>query len=228
MISNFLGQGLYTISQVSRYTRINKSSIKRWVKVVEGDHYYGSMFAVYTGDYQAKESTISLSFNDLLEIRFIHEFRKLGVSLQTIRKALVKAQTLLNENHPFSTKKFLTDGKEILYELSKEDSSVDLMNILTEQYEFQQILDKFLHNTGLEFSPEDTVCRWWPNGKANHVVLDPQRAFGQSIIGANGVPTAVLHAAYRTELSIGVVADWYEIDQEYVSAAVKYEESLTA
>jgi len=197
------------------------------VKVVEEDHFRGSQSAVYIGDYQARESSTSLSFNDLLEIRFIHEFRKLGVSLQTIRKALVKAQTLLEENHPFSSKKFLTDGRDILYELSQEDSSIELMNILTEQYEFQEILKQFL-NTGLEFSAEDVACRWWPRGENRLVVLDPQRAFGQSIISDIGIQTATLFEAYTTEKCIASVADWYEVDPKYVSAAVEYEESLTA
>jgi uncharacterized protein (DUF433 family) len=140
---------------------------------------------------------------------------------------LKKAQILLDEHHPFSTKQFLTDGKEILYQVSHEDNSVKLMNILNNQYEFQAILEQFLQ-TGIEFSSEDLACRWWPSGEDGHIVLDPQRYFGQPVINEIGILTSTLYQAYNTEKDFKIVADWYEVSTQFVKIAVEYEESLSA
>jgi uncharacterized protein (DUF433 family) len=65
-------------------------------------------------------------------------------------------------------------------------------------------------------------------GRSKMIVLDPQRAFGQPIVAREGVPTAILAKAYRSEQSFARVARWYEVKERWVRNAVEYEDSLVA
>lgn len=224
---SYLGRGIYTISEASRLTKINSRSISRWVRgyAYQRDSEKKQVAPVFRSDFQPIDGRIAISFLDLIEVRFISAFRSLGVSWRTIKIALLKAQEVLQEHYPFSSKKFLTDGREILYRVQEECGDSSLMNLVTDQYELERLLEKYLKE-GLEYTPEDLACRWWPTGKDSHIVIDPSRSFGQPIINDVNIPTSTLYSAFLAEHSTESVASWFEIDETLVDAAVEYEQSL--
>lgn len=228
-MENYLGNGIYTIRDVSRFARVPYQSVSRWVK---GYNYKsdGTTIhepAVHSPDYAPIDGNYALSFLDLIEIRFISAFRSYGISLQVIRKSLHKAKQVLAEDHPFSSKKFLTDGENILYRVQEETGDSTLMNLLTDQYILEKILEQYLKE-GLEFRPDQSAKRWWPAGFDGHVVLDPERSFGHPILDEVAVPTSVLFQSFKVEGSTHRVADWFEVPENLVVAAVNFEESLIA
>ena len=130
MPSQFLGKGIYEPSFASRITRIPTRSIKRCLLG------YKEYSPVIRGEYGLVDGKPFLSFLDLIEVRFLYAFKKLGVSWTTIREAAEKARDLLETSHPFSTKRFSTDGKNILVTISKTlDNDKKLMDITTSQLE---------------------------------------------------------------------------------------------
>lgn len=137
-----------------------------------------------------------------------------------------KACELLSETHPFSSKKFLTDGRSILYQVEQECRDTRLMNLVNDQYELRKLLDRYLHE-GLEFTPDDIASRWWPLGMEHDIVIDPVRSFGKPIVASAGIPTGIVYDAYRAESrSISTVAHWLGITAEQVEEAVGFEKSL--
>ena len=70
--------------------------------------------------------------------------------------------------------------------------------------------------------------RWWPYGQEYLVVLDPARSFGQPILAKEGIPTAILASAYKTEKSIKTIALWYEIEEKAVKNALEFERKIAA
>ncbi len=53
---------------------------------------------------------LALGFLDLIEIRFVDAFRRVGVSWATLRRANERAQEMFGGSHPFCTNRFVTDG----------------------------------------------------------------------------------------------------------------------
>lgn len=224
----FLDVGIYTVPQAARITGIPAASIRRWLwgqRASEGEA--RKALPLWNPQLPIVDHSRALGFRDLIEIRFVHEFRKRGVSLQTIRKAIDHAARLLHEVYPFSSLKFKTDGKNILAEIAEDrEEKSRIFDLLTGQYLLEIVFDRLYG--GLEYSSFDELLRWWPLGKERNVVLDPRRSFGKPIVSRGGVPTAVLAGAYAAEGSVEAVAGWYEVSLDAVRDAVEYERELRA
>jgi hypothetical protein len=147
---------------------------------------------------------------------------------------------VLGVDHPFATRRFLTDGYSIL--LKMDDRY--LLDLVSDQFALLSVLRQYLKTDGLDFVDEFAV-RWWPMGKRKPVFIDGRLSFGQPVV-TQGVPTLVLHRAYLAERRsrtntatsastegidqkiIHYVADWYSITSRSVRAAVEYETRLAA
>lgn len=223
-MNEYLGRGIYIISEVSRLTGIRATTVRRWV---EGYRYVRNASArlsvpVFGTEYGAIEGKTALSFLDLVEIRFIEVFRSYGVSWPTIRVASLRAAELLDCAHPFAKKVFYTDRRTIFARISQGSDDVALIDLAKRQYAIDKILSPYLHS-GLEFNGEEVAERWWPKGKQAGIVVDPKRNFGRPIMDKYNVPTRVLASALRAGASIREVAEWYEVDEESVQAAADFE-----
>jgi len=223
-----LSAGIYTIPEASRLTRVASTRIRRWMKGYnfktarqERHHSY----PVWTGQLPRIDGQIAVGFRDLMEIRFVDAFIEAGVSWKTMRLAHQAAKAKLDTDHPFCTHKFFTDGREILLEQAQASGDKHFINITNDQREFERIVTPFLRE--LEF--DQGVTRWWPLGRARHVVVDPERNLGQPTVTRSGVPTRVLANSVKANAgSIESVARWYEVAPEEVRDAVEFEAQLLA
>ena len=80
----------------------------------------------------------------------------------------------------------------------------------------------------LDFSEMDLANRWWPLGRSKRVVLDPALNLGKPVVAAFNIPTATLSRVAKTAGSAREVAEWYEVDEATVLAAIEYENALAA
>ena len=218
--SDYLGRGIYSLSDASFLTKIHPTKIGRWVKGYKWKDKFSR--PLITSDYKPIDDYFSISFLDLIELFFIDAFMKHGVNLKTIRKAYQRAIRHAGVEHPFSTKKFKTDGKIILAQVNDET----LLNIINDQFAIKKILDPFLFDA-FDFE-DDVVNRLWPMGKNRQIVIDPSRSFGKPIVNNEGVQVEVLFRAYNTEKSINEVAKWFDVSNESVRDAVDYYQNLAA
>jgi uncharacterized protein (DUF433 family) len=227
--TTLLGKGLYSVADAARLTGVSTGRIHRWLEgysyAVGGEQHHSD--PVFPHDLPLIQDRRALSFQDLLEVRFIDAFRKHGLSWKTIRLSAQRASEILSTNHPFSTKKFQTDGKTILAELGIENRAPDLLDLVRNQYAMKPVLFRYLY-AGLDFVADDTVARWWPLPRKRSVVIDPQRSFGQPIVATEGVPTQILARAYEVERSEQFVASLYEVSLRSVRDALEYEGLLAA
>jgi uncharacterized protein (DUF433 family)/DNA-binding transcriptional MerR regulator len=206
-----LGLGVYSVAEAARLTGISAGRIRRWLRGQRRD---------------AAVEPLVLSFRDLLEVRFVDAFRKHGVSWKAIRVAAERAEEIVQDAHPFSTKRFKTDGSSIFADIVQKTGEESLLDLVKSQYELKSVVDPFLFE-GLEFSdPGIEPVRWWPLGRNHRVVIDPERSFGQPIVVPESVPTAVLARAVQAEGSVEAVARWYLVDAQAVEDAVEFESRL--
>ena len=223
-----IGHGVYTVAEAGRLTKVPCQRIRRWTK---GYNYKYKGEIRHTPPILAmghsQENNIpSLNFADLIEIMFLNAFRDWGVGWKTIHIASQKARKMLNRSRPFSTRLFKTDGRTILAEISKDVSDKVLLDIVKDQYVFENIISPYLH--GLEYNKFDEPERWWPLGRERGVVIDPQRAFGAPIVAEGGIPTTILFKAVKADQSVDLVADWYDVKQQEVVDAFEFEDRLAA
>lgn len=222
-----IGVGVYSIPEAARLSQVSSKRIVRWVRGYSYNYKDSRRTspAVWRLQLPPMDGSLALGFRDLMEIRFIDAFLNAGVSWHQLRLAAVKAADLFKTTHPFSQKRFKTDGRCVFVESVDDVGHTAIWDIVRDQMAFERIISPYLR--GIEFVDEEPV-RWWPDKGKKRVVLDPQRSFGQPILAAHGVPTAAIFDAFVAERSIPAVAKWLDLPEASVSAAVEFEEALVA
>jgi uncharacterized protein (DUF433 family) len=208
---NFIGKGIYTISDIHAITHISLSKITRWANGytyrLDGGK-RRNIPPIYKMDFDVVDTKKILSFLDLVEILFIDSFERYGFSLQNIRKAADGAARLLGTAHPFAKKCFFTDGKTILIKIAEKNNIPELLDLLKKQYQMEPIVNQFLLKS-LDFDKYDLAEKWWPLGKKSGIVVDPKRNFGKPIIN---------------DKNIDEIAEWYELDKKTINEALRFYE----
>lgn len=223
-----LGVGFYTTPEAARLLKIPSRSIHRWL----AGYAYRSKGVtlhsapLWTPELPSHDNRLELSFRDLIELRFVDGFVKAGLGLKAIRNCLVYARQLVDDERPFSTQRFQTDGKTIFLESVRADNGEpELLDLRKRQYAIKQVIERTFKDLDLE---DSAVARWRPFRGKESIVIDPKRAFGQPIAADYGVPTVVLADAVKAEGSLDRVAQLFEVPTSIVRDAVSFEETLQA
>jgi len=215
------------VPEASRITRVPPDRVRRWLRgyeyVYRGER--RSSQPVILGQLPVIGHEVALGFKDLIELLVIDGFLREGVTWRTIHAAHQGARCILGTAHPFCDRRFRTDGRNILLDVSDQTKNKQLLDVVSNQYAWKKIIGQYLR-AALDFVDND-VARWWPLGKKRRVLINPARMFGKPIV-TEGVPTKTLGRAYVAEHSYAKVAWWYEVAVRSVRDAVAYEQRLAA
>jgi len=228
-ISDFVGQGIYTVPDVAKLTETSPQNIYNWLygdRPGGAPHETHKLHPALQHQFDLMDHIANLSFKDMIQIRFVRFFRTQGVSLQTIRHAAENAARLLATTHPFCSARFKTDGLTLLAEVFEVNGCSSLVELKSMQHVFKEVVDPFLRT--LEYDSA-VVSRWWHCKGDGNVIVDPQRNFGKPTLAKNGYATETLYEAFLANgKSSKKVADWYEVPTEDVEQAVEFEMRLAA
>lgn len=183
------------------------------------------MQPLWTPQHKSDDDNLELGFRDLIELRFVKAFVDAGVGLLAIRNCLDYARECVRDEHPFSTRRFQTDGRTIFLESIERAEESKLLDLKERQYVFKQVIERTFKDLDIE---DDTVARWRPFHGKKTIIIDPSRAFGQPIASEFGVPTTALADAVEAEGSVEYVAKLYEVSVNVVRDAVQFEAELKA
>ncbi|HEY1260798.1 MAG TPA: DUF433 domain-containing protein [Stellaceae bacterium] len=223
--NGLLGIGLYTVPEAAGLTGIPPARLRRWLRGYTYATGGGRATAQPVWQRQLPEidGTLGLGFLDLMEARFVDAFRRAGVPWRLIRLGAERARKICAADHPFSTRRFRTDGRTIFAEIIGGAGDPQLFDLVKSQFAFARIIGPSLY-AGIELSAQDMPVRWWPLGRKIPIVVDPARSFGQPIVSTGGIPTAVLADAVAAEGSIAKVARLYQVSPRSVHAALRFEQ----
>lgn len=210
------GVGAYTLAEASRLLVIPKPTLSRWLFGYSYDHHGPKIRQepLWRAQYGVDQEEPIFGFRDLLEARIVRGFRAAGLSLPVIRKCLTLARQVAKDDHPFSSRRFQTDGKTLFVE--QDDGLLDLR---TRQRAFQKVIEPSFKD--LDYDTK-AAARWWLFKRS--ILLDPERAFGQPIVAEGGVLTSRLAQAYKAEGSVERVAEIYELRPTLVRDALAFEQ----
>ena len=212
---------MYSISDAARVISVPPNRLRHWVQ----GYYYESAEArkrqvsVVPRFYGDDEP---LAFVELIELLFVSEFQRIGLSMQYIRKAAARARQEFNTPYPFAVKRFATDGRKIFTTVAiQEQPRTATYEIVHGQGVFNSIVRRyFKYHLDIE---REFANRYWPLGRRQRVVLDASRAFGAPIDEPTGVPTEALVAALEAGDSEEDVAAWFEVPIQAIRTSLKYE-----
>jgi uncharacterized protein (DUF433 family) len=223
---HYLGRGVYSLADAEYLTGIPRRAIRRWTTgyrwTSRGQLRYSP--PVVGAELPQLLGLPALDFADLIEVRFLNAFLDKGVSWKSIRIASQRAKEILGAAHPFSHRRFSTDGHTILAELARFEDDPILLDLVRDQYEFDRMVGEYLFGQ-IDFGANDTPRRWYPLGRERQVVVDPERALGMPIIRHGSVPTTVLASAVLAEESIELVAEMFDVEVLAIIDAVEFETS---
>jgi len=168
--------GFYTIAEAARLLNIPTSKARGWLNGWS----MSDSGPIIKRDF--KESR-TVSFLDLMEMRFIEYFRKQDVSMHTLRMAAEKARAEWDKQHPFalSKAKYLTDRRTIFAQVAEAGDDRRTWDMATGQMEMWEAIESAIAK-GVIFDPAtDLALRWKPRqGDYPDVVVDPKKSIWTS------------------------------------------------
>ncbi|QAU44599.1 DUF433 domain-containing protein [Bradyrhizobium guangzhouense] len=222
-----LGIGFYTVPEAARLLKIAPLNIRRWLggyRFTQGDKTV-DMPPLWKPQLPPYDHHMELGFRDLIELRVIKSFLDAGLSILTVRNCLEYARGLAGDDHPFSTRRFRTDGRTIFLESLRRTGEDEVLDLKSHQYVIKKVIDRTFKDLDIS---QDIVTRWRPFEGKQSIVIDPSRAFGQPITNNYGVPTITLADAVKAEGSVERVSKLYDVSPSAVRDAVRFEKSLAA
>lgn len=85
---------------------------------------------------------------------------------------------------------------------------------------WDEVLDPFLDTLDYE---EELARRWWPRGKSEPVVVDPDYGFGLPVVAGTGVRTEIIAERKRAGDALEEIAYDFGVGVSEVEAAIRYE-----
>jgi uncharacterized protein (DUF433 family) len=224
-----LDVGYYTVPEAARLLRASAKNIARWLGGYSYRNRKGNVAEappLWRPQLPRLGPQLELGFRDLIELRFVIAFVEQGVGLNVVRRCLENARRVMEEERPFATRKFRTDGRTIFLESLVQEGAenVGVLDLKTNQLAFKAVVEQSFKDLDWE---GDIVARWRPHRGRTTIVIDPKRAFGAPVVAEYGIPTSALAAAANAE-GVETAARLFETTVTLVREAVAFETSLMA
>lgn len=216
------GMGLYSIKEAASYAKVNAPLLSRW--------FFGTnaRAAVRSATIDKTEGKF-LTFDEFVEALAISNLRyNYDVSLQKIREAIDEAKKIYKVDFPFSNKEHKTfiGGNDLLISLKGDQDIWNLTGKNKRQKSFIKCIEPFIDDLEYEDKDAPTAYRAYKyltdEGKMIFVRMHPKFNFGAPIVGGTGYTAETLYKAAKAEGSEEKAADNYEVNVDFVKAAVRY------
>jgi len=222
----------YGFSQAAWYLKIPVRTLESWVR--------GRKYPV--GKYKEikfSEPVINLpnfgkpflSFINLIEAHILSGIRNIEkIPLYKVRIAVDFLEKTYQSKNPLAEHEFQTDGVDLFIE-----ELGHLINASKSgQRAFREVIQIYLHR--IERDNKFIPLKLYPfarevREKSKEVLenspkvvqIDPQISFGRPVLVGTGVPTDVVVERFRAGDSINDLAEDYDITEEKVEEAIRYE-----
>jgi uncharacterized protein (DUF433 family) len=211
---------LYTAAEAARFLDVPVSTFATWAKGYVRRPRRGSPVtgeAIVTS-LRAERGYPSIPFVGLAEAMVLAAFRRGGVSLQHIRRAVAIVEREIGLEHALASKRLYTDGAVILYDYAeaKHDEQLGgLTEVVSRQRVFSAVVEQYLNR--IEYGGDGWAVRLVsPATERPVVVADPDRSFGQPIFIHGGVRVEDVLDRWRAGEALAEVAEDFGVSSHDV------------
>lgn len=227
---NIFETGLFTVSEVSRLTGVHTQRISRWVRGYPYRTKIGKKWQtpIWEPETPQIDGSPTLSFNDLLEVRFVDALRKQGIPFPKIRKAVLELRKIVGHAHPFSHETVFALGGTLITDIKDDDDQPLFIELIgSRQTLFCETTIPDL-TKGYRFQ-DKSVASWFPDvDRFDRIIVNPRVLFGTPVIEGTRLSTDFMSDAFKAEGSYKKVAYWYEINPAEVQQAVEFHRQYRA
>jgi uncharacterized protein (DUF433 family) len=209
---------LYTVAEAARFLGVPPTSLGNWARGYRVT--FRSRKPVVgrpiVTSFEAGRNHPSIPFVGLAEGFVVLAFRRAGVSLQHIRKAVAVLEREVGIEHALASHSLFTDGASVLYDYAENEHDEELLtHVVTQQRVLADVVrdDLRLITYGSDGWPEKVVS---PATARPVVVADPARSFGQPIFIRGGVRVEDVLDRWRAGESLAEVAEDFGVPPEDV------------
>lgn len=222
---DLLTRPLYTYAEADRLAGVSRGTSNRWVKGYKYWNPHGERVAQSSMTARADaEPEQGVSFFDLISIKAIDGLRDIGLGTRKIRDAIRFCQDELQINYPFATQTFKADRHRIYMEAG-DGRLIEVLGGQQGAQAWDRVLDPFLKD--LDYHNE-LARRWYPLGKNEPVVVDPDYSFGLPVVVGSGVRTETIAEQYHAGDKIEHIEYDFNVTREQIYSALKLETQLAA
>lgn len=219
---------LYTLAEAARFLGVPTSTFGTWARgyirrppgrpPVHGERILSSV--------DAARNFPSIPFIGLAEGMVLAAFRRGGVSMQHIRKAVSILDDEIGIDHALASQRVYTDGAVILFDYADsrhDDELAGLTEVVSRQRVFAPVVREYLKRIqyGKDGWAEQLIA---PTTRDRIVVVDPRRAFGQPIFVHGAAPVESVVSRWKAGEPLTDVALDFGVPpadvEDYLRAAV--------
>lgn len=212
-----LGLGIYTPSEIARILRMPSHKVRWWIN----QYWDGELGEKYESQYSWKtKDSRAVSFHTLIEFYVMMELSEQGVRTRPLLEGHKILSDRFENPFPFAIKEVLqnirTDGKKIYFIVDKE-------RILSLDASGQWnlcFIDIFFKN--IDFDTKNLAFRYWPLGKNNSILIDPDRKFGHPVIENHNIYPETIYNHFRAGDPVPYIAYVYNLTEKQVHDALEY------
>jgi len=210
-----LNEGIYSVQDVSRITRLSADKVRRWFKELSDKNYEG-----LSVNQKNDVETMRISFHGLIELVVIGTLREKGFTLSNILKARADLQSKSKKIYPFATnnvtlKLKVIPGKGIYFYFPEGLVKLDG----TGQYNLDFIYEFFAN---IEFDIDGIALRLFPLSHSKLIVIDPKIEGGKPVITGKGIYVEMVQRAHSGKNSIETIMDQFDLNMDEINAALEY------
>jgi uncharacterized protein (DUF433 family) len=207
----------YGLGDAARYANAYPQTVAYW-------HYKGGGLGPAL---PGKTRRTPLSYLELVEVAFVAVFRRLGVSLQRIRKAREYVAQNLGSEYPFAEYRFKTEGYHVLLDLQHSEAGSGIKKLILADAGGQLGWEPVVADRFAQFDYErDLAMVWHLAGRQSEVTIDPRISFGAPTVG--GLPTWVLKGRWRAGESLEDIQEDFGLSYRDVVEGLRFEGIQTA
>jgi len=217
MADSLLDRAIYSYSDVDRLVGLHAGTSRRWL---EGYERAGRFYEPVLRERATSGDVVT--WGEMVEARFLAEFRSKKVPVQRLRPAIVRLRGEFGPYPLAHARPFLdVEGKELVRVVQDQvglERPLQLVVVRSGQTMLAEATERF--NAVVEYEG-DIVGRLRPDPRTPEVMMDPTRSFGQPAI--RNVRTDALAEDYRAGTSREEIADLYDLTVAQVDEAIRFE-----
>lgn len=212
-----LNREVYSSGEAARLLGVPTSTLKRWLNGHDrAGHFYPPVLRLEPG------SDI-VTWGEFVEAGYLREYRRLKVSLQTLRPFILALRETLGVPYPLAHSRPWVHDRHLVQEI-QESSGLDERLAFVEYSSGQLVLSPVAEAfyKKVEFDPKTAFARRvFPDGRQSHVVIDPRRAWGEPTV--DGIRTDNIYELWQAGDDPDRIAEAFGLTQDQVQAALRYE-----